>query len=43
MGVDVWWFVEGREHGGAIRDGSSTSLPNFKSRNDGGTLRADSL
>jgi hypothetical protein len=32
--------VEGGEHGGAIRDGGSTSLPSFKSRNGGETLRA---
>jgi hypothetical protein len=28
------------EHGGAIRDGGSTSLPSFRSRNGGETLRA---
>jgi hypothetical protein len=33
--VGVWRFVEGGEHGGAIRDGGSTSLPSFRSR-DGG-------
>jgi hypothetical protein len=38
--VGVWWFVEGGEHGGAIRDGGSTSLPSFGSRNGGETLRA---
>jgi hypothetical protein len=38
-GVGVWRFVEGGEHGGAIRDGGSTSLPSFRSRNDGETLR----
>jgi hypothetical protein len=38
--VGVWWFVKGGEHGGAIRDGGSTSLPNFISRNGGETLRA---
>jgi hypothetical protein len=30
--VGVWRFVEGGEHGGAIRDGGSTSLPSFRSR-----------
>jgi hypothetical protein len=34
MGIGVWQFVEGGEHGGAIRDGGSTSLPSFKSCND---------
>jgi hypothetical protein len=38
--VGVWRFVEGGEHGGAIRDGGSTSLPSFRSRNGGETLRA---
>jgi hypothetical protein len=38
--VGVWWFVEGGEHGRAIRDGGSTSLPSFRSRNGGETLRA---
>jgi hypothetical protein len=33
-------FVEGGEHGRAIRDGGSTSLPSFRSRNGGETLRA---
>jgi hypothetical protein len=28
------------EHGGAIQDGGSTSLPSFRSRNGGETLRA---
>jgi hypothetical protein len=28
------------EHGGAVRDGDSTSLPSFRSRNSGETLRA---
>jgi hypothetical protein len=28
------------EHGGAIQDGSSTSLPSFRSRSGGGILRA---
>jgi hypothetical protein len=28
------------ENGGVIRDGGSTSLPSFKSRNDGESLRA---
>jgi hypothetical protein len=32
--------VEGGEHGGAIRDGGSTSLPSFRSRNGGEALRA---
>jgi hypothetical protein len=40
IGVGVWRFVEGGEHGGAIRDGDSTSLPSFRSRNSGETLRA---
>jgi hypothetical protein len=40
IGIGVWRFVEGGEHGGAIRDGSSTSLPSFRSRNGGETLRA---
>jgi hypothetical protein len=40
IGVGVWRFVEGGEHGGAIRDGGSTSLPSFKSRNGGEILRA---
>jgi hypothetical protein len=35
--VGVWRFVEGGEHGGAIRDGGSTSLPSFRSR-DGGEI-----
>jgi hypothetical protein len=38
--VGVWRFVEGGEHGGAIRDGGSTSLLSFRSRNGGETLRA---
>jgi hypothetical protein len=38
--VGVWRFVEGGEHGRAIRDGGSTSLPSFRSRNGGETLRA---
>jgi hypothetical protein len=38
--VGVWRFVEGGEHGGAIRDGGRTSLPSFRSRNGGETLRA---
>jgi hypothetical protein len=29
IGVGVWLFVEAGEHGGAIRDGGSTSLPSF--------------
>jgi hypothetical protein len=40
IGVGVWRFVEGGEHGGAIRDGGSTTLPSFRSRNGGETLRA---
>jgi hypothetical protein len=40
IGVGVWRFVEGGEHGGAIRDGGSTSLPSFRSSNGGETLRA---
>jgi hypothetical protein len=40
MGVGVWRFVEGGEHGGVIRDGGSMSLPSFRSRNGGETLRA---
>jgi hypothetical protein len=38
--VGIWQFVEGGEPGGAIRDGGSTSLPSFRSRNGGETLRA---
>jgi hypothetical protein len=38
--VGVWRFVEGGEHEGAIQDGGSTSLPSFRSRNGGETLRA---
>jgi hypothetical protein len=40
IGVGIWWFVEGGEHSGAIRDGGSTSLPSFRSCNGGETLRA---
>jgi hypothetical protein len=40
IGVAVWRFVEGGEHGGAIRDGGRTSLPSFRSCNGGETLRA---
>jgi hypothetical protein len=40
IGVGVWRFVEGGKHGGAIWDGGSMSLPSFRSRNDGETLRA---
>jgi hypothetical protein len=40
IGVGVWRFVEGGEHGGAISDGGSTSLPSFRSCNGGETLRA---
>jgi hypothetical protein len=39
IGVGVWRFVEGGEHGGAIRGSGSTSLPSFRSRNGGETLR----
>jgi hypothetical protein len=35
MEVYLWQFVEGGEHGGAILDESSTSLPSFKSRSGG--------
>jgi hypothetical protein len=38
--VGVWRFVEGGEHEGAIRYGDSTSLPSFRSRDDGEILRA---
>jgi hypothetical protein len=38
--VGVWQFVEGGEHRGVIQDGGSTSLPSFRSRNGGETLRA---
>jgi hypothetical protein len=40
IGVGVWRFVEGGEHDEAIRDGGSMSLPSFRSRNGGETLRA---
>jgi hypothetical protein len=40
IGVGVWRFVEGGEHGGMIRDGGSTNLPSFRSRNGGEILRA---
>jgi hypothetical protein len=40
IGVGVWQFVEGGEHGGAIWDDGSTSLPSFRSYNSGETLRA---
>jgi hypothetical protein len=40
IGVGVWRFVEGGGHGGAIRDGGSMSLPSFRSRSGGETLRA---
>jgi hypothetical protein len=40
IGVGVWRFVEGGEHGGAIWDGGSTSLPSFRSCNGGKTLCA---
>jgi hypothetical protein len=39
--VGVWWFMEGGgEHGDAIWDSGSMSLPSFRSRNGGETLRA---
>jgi hypothetical protein len=38
--VGVWRFVKGGEHGGAIQDGGSMSLPNFRSRDGGEILRA---
>jgi hypothetical protein len=40
IGVGVWRFVEGGEHGRAIQDGGSTSLPSFRSHNGGETLCA---
>jgi hypothetical protein len=40
IGVGVWRFVEGGEHGEAIRDDGSTILPSFRSCNGGETLRA---
>jgi hypothetical protein len=40
IGVGVWQFVEGGEHGRAIRDEGSMSLPSFGSRNGGETLHA---
>jgi hypothetical protein len=40
IGIGVWRFVEGGEHGGAIWDGGSMSLPSFRSHNGGETLRA---
>jgi hypothetical protein len=40
IGVGVRRFVEGGEHGRAIRDGCSMSLPSFRSRIDGEILRA---
>jgi hypothetical protein len=40
MGVGVWRFVEGGEHGRAIQDCGSMSLSSFRSRNSGETLRA---
>jgi hypothetical protein len=40
IGVGIWRFVEGGEHGAAIQDGGSTSLPSFRSRNGGEILRA---
>jgi hypothetical protein len=40
IGVGIWRFVEGGEHGRAIWDDGSTSLPSFRSRNGGQTLRA---
>jgi hypothetical protein len=38
--VGVWRFVEGGEHGGAIQDGGSMSLPSFRSRVGGEILHA---
>jgi hypothetical protein len=35
--------VEGGEHGGAVRDGSSMNLPSFRYRNDGEILRAATI
>jgi hypothetical protein len=40
IGVGIWRFVERGEHEGVIRDDGSTSLPSFRSRNGGETLRA---
>jgi hypothetical protein len=40
IGVGVWLFVEWGEHGGAIQDDGSKSLPSFRSRNGGETLHA---
>jgi hypothetical protein len=40
MEGSLWRFVEGCEHGGVIRDGSSTSLPRFRSLSGGGILCA---
>jgi hypothetical protein len=40
IGVGLWWFVEGGEHGGAIRDCGSITLPSFRSRKGGETLHA---
>jgi hypothetical protein len=40
IGVGVWRFLEGGEHGGVIWDSGSTSLPSFRSRNGGETLHA---
>jgi hypothetical protein len=40
IGVGVWRFMKGGEHDEAIWDGGSTSLPSFRSRNSGETLRA---
>jgi hypothetical protein len=40
IGVGIWRFVEGGEHGRAIRDSGSPSLPSFRSRNGGETLCA---
>jgi hypothetical protein len=39
IGVGVWRFVEGGEHGRVIQDGGSTSLPSFRSRNGSEILR----
>jgi hypothetical protein len=39
IGVGLWRFVQGGEHGEAIQDGGSMSLPSFRSRNGGEILR----
>jgi hypothetical protein len=40
MEDSLWRFVKEGEHDGAIRDGSSTSLPSFRSRSGGRIVRA---